>query len=80
LSAPNNLTSVASCRKYGSATEDDLWRALTEEIGVTPGSSLPPGVTVKQVMDTWTLQEGYPLLTVTRNYSNGTAVLSQVRH
>jgi hypothetical protein len=71
---------VAVCRKYNNAEEGDLWEALTEEIRQKPRSSLPPNVTVKQLMDTWTLQEGYPVLTVTRNYSSGSAVLSQVRH
>jgi aminopeptidase N len=74
------LTIAAVCRKYSSAAEGDLWQALTEQIDETPGASLPPNVTVKQVMDTWILQEGYPALTVTRNYSDGSARLSQVRH
>jgi aminopeptidase N len=71
---------VVVCRRYNNAEEGDLWEALTEEIRDMSGSPLPPSVTVKQVMDTWTLQEGYPVLTVTRNYSSGSALLSQVRH
>jgi aminopeptidase N len=74
------FTSTAVCRKYGNADEGDLWEALTEEIREASRSSLPPNVTVKQVMDTWTLQDGYPVLIVTRNYSEGSAVLSQVGH
>ena len=30
-------------------------------------------------MDTWTLQMGYPVVKVERNYRDGTAQLSQVR-
>lgn len=73
------LTRYLNKWTYGNAEEGDLWEALTEEMRHTPTSSLPPNVTVKQVMDTWTLQEGYPVLTVTRDYSAGSAVLSQVR-
>ena len=35
-------------------------------------------VTVKQIMDTWTLQTGFPVVTVTRDYDIGNAVLMQV--
>ncbi|PNF24028.1 hypothetical protein B7P43_G08642 [Cryptotermes secundus] len=73
------LTRYLNKWKYRNAEEGDLWEALTEEIREKAASSLPPNVTVKQVMDTWTLQGGYPVLTVTRDYSAGSAVLSQVR-
>jgi aminopeptidase N len=69
---------VISRRKYSNAEESDLWEALTEQIRETPASLLPGNVTVKQVMDTWTLQNGYPVLTVTRNYNDGSATISQV--
>jgi aminopeptidase N len=50
-----------------------------EQIRETSGSSLPTNVTVKQVMDSWTLQDGYPVLNVTRDYNDGSATLAQVR-
>ena len=34
---------------------------------------------VKTVMDTWTLQMGFPLITVRRNYDARTARVSQQR-
>ena len=40
--------------QYANATTEDLWQALGEESGRP----------VKRVMDTWTKQTGYPLLTV----------------
>jgi len=50
-----------------------------EQIRETPGSFLPTNVSVTQVMDSWTLQDGYPVITVTRNYNDGSATVSQVR-
>lgn len=64
-------------RAFKSATQDDLWEALTEEahqVGV-----LSSNMNVKQIMDTWTLQTGFPLITVTRDYEERTAFVSQVR-
>lgn len=40
---------------------------------------LDPGMTIKQIMDTWTLQTGFPVVTVVRNYNKGSARLEQVR-
>jgi aminopeptidase N len=73
------IITVLSCRKYNNAEETDLWEALMEQIRETPGSFLPTSVTVKQVMDSWALQDGYPVLTVTRDYNDGSATVSQVR-
>jgi len=41
------------------------------------GISLP--ATVKDIMDTWTLQMGFPLINVTRDYTTGGASVSQVK-
>ncbi|XP_075230574.1 aminopeptidase N-like [Lycorma delicatula] len=71
------LTNYLKKKAYQSATQDDLWQALTEEAhnqGV-----LQQDVTVKEIMDTWTLQTGFPLVTVIRNYEDGSAVVSQRR-
>lgn len=66
---------------YANAEQDDLWEALTLEATNSSKNSsvLPNGLTVKDIMDTWTLQEGYPVVTVTRNYNDGSARLSQER-
>ncbi|XP_066270940.1 aminopeptidase N-like [Branchiostoma lanceolatum] len=61
--------------QFANAVQDDLWNSLTEaaqEDGRTD-------VQVKEVMDTWTLQMGFPVVTVTRDYSNGRVTVSQ-RH
>ena len=41
-------------------------------------NTLAADLTVKDVMDTWTLQTGFPLLTVTRDYNTQTATVAQV--
>lgn len=61
--------------KYNNAVQDELWSFLTN---VTHSSTLG-GHTIKQIMDTWTLQEGYPVLIVTRNYDDHSLTLRQKR-
>lgn len=63
--------------KYGNAEQDDLWRALTNEAHRV--GSLNKNITLKEIMDTWTLQTGYPVVKVIRDYSANTVTLSQVR-
>lgn len=61
---------------YANAIQDDLWHSLTEaahEMRV-----LDTEVTVKTIMDTWTLTAGYPLVTVRRDYKNRTIAITQV--
>ncbi|UJR17212.1 hypothetical protein I4U23_004107 [Adineta vaga] len=62
--------------QYGNAIQDQLWTFLN---GVVNASALN-NYTVKMIMDTWTLQEGYPLLTVTRNNTDNSISLSQKRY
>ncbi|XP_065203828.1 aminopeptidase N-like [Planococcus citri] len=71
------LSNYLTKKAYHSATQDDLWDALTEEahrVGV-----LENNVSVKQIMDTWTLQIGFPVITITRNYHNNTITVTQSR-
>lgn len=63
--------------KYNNAEQDDLWQALTTE--AHKNGALPANLTVKAIMDTWTLQTGYPVITVKRNYGKRTAEVSQKR-
>lgn len=59
---------------YRNAEQDDLWHYLTE--AGHSAKIMPNGLSVKQIMDTWTLQTGYPMLTVRRE--NGNFTVSQV--
>ena len=53
---------------YANAEQDDLWESLTEQAHID--GTLVQSVTVKDIMDTWTLQKGYPVVTVTRLAGN----------
>jgi aminopeptidase N len=55
--------------------KDDLWRGL--QSAVDP-ASLPDGQDFKSVMDTWVVQSGYPVVTVSRNYAGKKIKLNQV--
>lgn len=65
------------CRRYNNAQQDDLWTALTEQ--AHSDGTLESNITVKEIMDTWTLQTGVPVVIVTRNYNYNTVRFSQNR-
>jgi aminopeptidase N len=63
-------------REFGNAETDDLWTGLQT---VVPDDLLPAGMTLKNVMDTWTLQSGYPVINVERLYDDtNRAIVTQV--
>ncbi|XP_055523948.1 aminopeptidase N [Wyeomyia smithii] len=62
------LTNYLNQKIYQNADQDDLWMFLTEE--ARNQKIFDDSTTVKQIMDTWTLQTGFPLVTVTRDYSS----------
>ncbi|XP_068625539.1 aminopeptidase N-like [Battus philenor] len=63
---------------YSNAEQDDLWAELTAATRRHGG--LTRNVTVKEIMDTWTTQTGYPLLTVNRDYNDKSLTISQKRY
>jgi len=73
----NGLANYLNDRKYQGATQDDLWHFLT--LQAHQDGTLASNITVKQIMDSWTLQMGYPVITVRRNYGFNTAKLTQSR-
>ncbi|KAG8193545.1 hypothetical protein JTE90_003754, partial [Oedothorax gibbosus] len=73
----NGLMNYLNARKYNSSVQDDLWEHLTKV--QQRGRSGGEVIDVKLVMDSWTLQTGYPVVSVIRNYSAGTATVTQNR-
>ncbi|XP_014203834.1 aminopeptidase N [Copidosoma floridanum] len=71
------LTNYLTEKAYQCAEQDDLWKALTEQ--AHRAGVLEKYVTIKQIMDTWTLQTGFPVVTVLRNYNDNSAVVTQTR-
>ncbi|KAF4520350.1 hypothetical protein B566_EDAN009873 [Ephemera danica] len=53
--------------QFDNADMSDLWEVLGRY--VLP-ESLPSGETLANIMDTWTLQPGYPVIKVTRDYDD----------
>ncbi|KAH9512314.1 hypothetical protein Btru_039144 [Bulinus truncatus] len=59
-------------KQYDVANHNDLWSALTQQASLDNKR-----IDVKEVMDTWTLQMNYPLVTVTRDSSLSNTVRVQ---
>lgn len=72
------LTNYLNKLKYKAATQEDLWEALTEQ--GHKDRTLPAHLSVKTIMDTWTLQTGFPVVHVARNYESGAVKLNQTRY
>nr|CAD7593835.1 unnamed protein product [Timema genevievae] len=71
------VTRYLKNKAFQSSTQNDLWSALT--VQAHESRLLNESLTVKDIMDTWTLQTGFPVLTVIRDYETGSALLSQER-
>ena len=63
--------------EYSNAEQDDLWLAFTEK--AHRHNRLDRQYDMKTIMDSWTLQTGYPLIKVTRNYKTGSVEITQHR-
>ena len=62
-------------RKYQNAEQDDLWEAMNEA-AITDALDLPTDV--QTIMNSWSLQTGYPVINIQRNYDNQSAEITQV--
>ncbi|XP_045446717.1 aminopeptidase N [Melitaea cinxia] len=69
------ITDYLNAKKYGDAEQRDLWSALTN--AARERNAFDADVAV--VMDSWTLQTGFPVLTITRNYEKGSITFRQER-
>ncbi|XP_006571773.2 endoplasmic reticulum aminopeptidase 1 isoform X1 [Apis mellifera] len=61
----SGLNDYLNSHAYGNADTNDLWAAFTKHANNT--------FDVKAIMDTWTQQMGFPLITITRNGNTITA-------
>lgn len=64
--------------RYANAEQDNLWQSLTEE--AHKHEALDERFSIKEIMDTWTLQTGYPIIHVKRDYTNNSATITQQRY
>ncbi|XP_063887388.1 aminopeptidase N-like [Scylla paramamosain] len=71
------LTNYLKTKAYANAEQDDLWDFLTQ--AAHQDLTLGKCVTVKTIMDTWTLQMGYPVITVMRSADGASATVTQER-
>ncbi|XP_037803557.1 LOW QUALITY PROTEIN: aminopeptidase N-like [Penaeus monodon] len=69
------LSSYLNAFAYSNAEQDDLWEHLTA--AAHRDRKLPENLTVKTIMDTWTLQKGFPVIKVTRSSDGTSADVSQ---
>ena len=58
------LQNYLKINAYQNAEQDDLWAALTEQ--AHQDGTLDRSISVKDIMDTWTLQKGYPVVQIDR--------------
>ncbi|XP_063599468.1 aminopeptidase N-like [Penaeus indicus] len=71
------LTTYLNHFAYDAAAQDDLWQFLTE--AAHEDDTLAADVSVKDIMDTWTLQTGYPVVRVERDAAGTSATVTQER-
>ena len=61
------VSNYLKANKFSNARQDDLWKALTKE--AHEDGVLRKNTSVKEIMDTWTLQMGFPVVQVQRKYN-----------
>ncbi|XP_057665705.1 aminopeptidase N-like [Diorhabda carinulata] len=62
---------------YKAVTQDHLWSLYTTS--AQNKSLIPSTVTVKDLMNSWSMQSGYPYVTITRDYATGIAKINQTK-
>ncbi|XP_015127625.1 aminopeptidase N [Diachasma alloeum] len=60
--------------QFGTVVTNDLWQDLQEGYSE---KEAPPHQSLKEIMNPWVEQTGYPLLRVTRNYKTGCISITQ---
>ncbi|XP_037027645.1 aminopeptidase N [Bradysia coprophila] len=59
----------------GTFVGDNVWKALTEQAHAD--KTLPPGVTVNEIVESWIFKDRLPVVTVSRKYATQSAVATQ---
>lgn len=76
----DGLRRYMNARALDGAVAEHLYSGLQEALVASGVGLLPAGITVHQLMDSWTAVAGFPILTVQRKYGeNHGAILSQER-
>lgn len=73
----SGLSDFLNKHQYGNVEHDDLWNALEAYSNKSTNKKLE--TTLKEIMDSWILKAGFPVVTAIRNYTTGDVALSQVR-
>uniref|UniRef100_A0A182Q4T0 Aminopeptidase n=1 Tax=Anopheles farauti TaxID=69004 RepID=A0A182Q4T0_9DIPT len=74
------LKRYMTARQLDGALAEDLYAGMQEALAINAPSLLPAGVNVRQLMDSWTSEPGFPVLNVYRTYGEAQEViLSQER-
>ncbi|OXB56383.1 hypothetical protein ASZ78_001897 [Callipepla squamata] len=69
------LQDYLTIHKYGNAARNDLWNTLSKAL-----KRVGKSVNIQEVMDQWTLQMGYPVITILGNETTDSViVISQER-
>ncbi|KAF5302440.1 hypothetical protein FQR65_LT08529 [Abscondita terminalis] len=62
-------------RMFESTTIDNFWDSFSD---IDPNTTtIPDDVSIKQFIAPWITQDGYPIISVERNYENGSVVITQ---
>lgn len=70
------LINYLNAKKYSNSYHDYLWEELTKQ--AHKDGTLDKSLTLKQIMDSWILQTGFPVINVTRDYETNSATITQV--
>ena len=62
---------------YSTAVTEDLWTQLEHEARASGFFTNLKAQSIKEIMDPWVVRAGYPILTISRNYSSGRVTISQ---
>lgn len=73
------LNKYLKARNHNSANEDQLFEQLDAQAKIDNVTALQGGLTMKEIMKSWTNQAGYPVITVKRDYLQGEATIKQER-